>query len=209
MTNFDFLKSDPQFSVFTDAAISSECLLHIDTAASVLNCRRAMELAVNWMYSVDNDLDKPNNTTLISLMNTNDFKEIVDCNLYKRMDFIRKTGNVAAHGTKKISIEQASLCIENLFYFLDFISYCYSKKYTPNNFNPDLLELTTEEALAFVTEETVDLEKLIAENNALKDELTSRRAEHRRSYISKPIDLSSSFYIDKMLEDKDEEENDI
>ena len=51
MTNFDFLKSDPQFSTFSDVAISAEKILNIDAAASVLNCRRAMEFAVKWMYS--------------------------------------------------------------------------------------------------------------------------------------------------------------
>ena len=56
MTNFDFLKSDPQFATFSDVAISAEKILNIDAAASVLNCRRAMEFAVKWMYSVDKDL---------------------------------------------------------------------------------------------------------------------------------------------------------
>ena len=39
MTNFDFLKSDPQFATFADVAISAEKILNIDVAASVLNCR--------------------------------------------------------------------------------------------------------------------------------------------------------------------------
>ena len=57
MTNFDFLKSDPQFATFADVAISAEKILNIDVAASVLNCRRAMEFAVKWMYSVDKGFD--------------------------------------------------------------------------------------------------------------------------------------------------------
>lgn len=66
MTNFDFLKSDPQFDAFADAAISAEKILNIDTASSVLNCRRAMEFAVKWMYSVDKDLKMPYDNTLSS-----------------------------------------------------------------------------------------------------------------------------------------------
>ena len=49
MTNFDFLKNDPQFKTFADVAISAEKILNIDMGASVLNCRRAMEFAVKWM----------------------------------------------------------------------------------------------------------------------------------------------------------------
>ena len=47
MTNFDFLKDDPQFSGFADAAIAAERILPIDAATAVLDCRRAMEFAVN------------------------------------------------------------------------------------------------------------------------------------------------------------------
>ena len=121
------------------------------------------------------------------------------------MDFIRKAGNIAAHGGKKISMEQAKLCIENLYYFLDYVAYCYGKDYKEGQFDASLLELTTEEALSFVTEKTVDLESLMAENKALKDELTARRAEQQQTYVPKPLDLSEfktrKIYIDTMLQE--------
>lgn len=56
MTNFDFLKSDPQFAAFADVAILAERTFHLDPSTAALNCRRAMEFAVKWMYSVDKDL---------------------------------------------------------------------------------------------------------------------------------------------------------
>lgn len=205
MTNFDFLKSDPQFATFADVAISAEKILNIDIAASVLNCRRAMEFAVKWMYSVDKDLEMPYDTTLITLMSTEEFRDVVGNDIYRRMDFIRKAGNIAAHGGKKISMEQAKLCIENLYYFLDYVAYCYGKDYKEGQFDASLLELTTEEALSFVTEKTVDLESLMAENKALKDELTARRAEQQQTYVPKPLDLSEfktrKIYIDTMLQE--------
>ena len=46
MTNFDFLKNEPKFKDFADVAISAERIFQFDYAASVLNCRRAMEFAV-------------------------------------------------------------------------------------------------------------------------------------------------------------------
>lgn len=205
MTNFDFLKSDPQFATFSDVAISAEKILNIDAAASVLNCRRAMEFAVKWMYSVDKDLEMPYDTTLVALMSTEEFRDVVGNDIYRRMDFIRKAGNIAAHGGKKISMEQAKLCIENLYYFLDYVAYCYGKDYKEGQFDASLLELTTEEALSFVTEKTVDLESLMAENKALKDELTARRSEQQQTYVPKPLDLSEfktrKIYIDTMLQE--------
>ena len=205
MTNFDFLKSDSQFATFSDVAISAEKILNIDVAASVLNCRRAMEFAVKWMYSVDKDLEMPYDTTLITLMSSEEFRDVVGNDIYRRMDFIRKAGNIAAHGGKKISMEQAKLCIENLYYFLDYVAYCYGKDYNEGQFDASLLELTTKEALSFVTDKTVDIESLMAENKALKDELTARRAEQQQTYVPKPLDLSEfktrKIYIDTMLQE--------
>ena len=74
MTNFDIFTSDPQFSSFAPVAVSAERILHIDPSACVLNCRRAMEFAVKWMYSVDKALVMPYQDTLVSLMNTEDFR---------------------------------------------------------------------------------------------------------------------------------------
>ena len=53
VTNFDFLKQEPKFNSFSDVAIAAERILKIDNESSVINCRRAMEFAIKWMYSVD------------------------------------------------------------------------------------------------------------------------------------------------------------
>ena len=111
MTNFDFLKKEPKFKDFADVAISAEKILPLDCAASVLSCRRAMEFAVKWMYSVDSSLVMPWDERLVSLMNTDEFRDIVDADILKRMEFIRKTGNFAAHAGKQVKKEQAELCL--------------------------------------------------------------------------------------------------
>ena len=205
MTNFDFLKKDTQFAPFADVAITAEKILHIDIESCVLSCRRAMEFAVKWMYSVDSSLKKPYQDTLVSLMNSEDFRDIVGVDIWHRMDFIRKLGNNAAHAGKKITEEQAELCLENLYIFMDFVAYCYGKEYSGSTFDRSLLELTTEEALSFVTSEDVNLGKLMEENKALKEELTARRAEQQQTYVPKPLELSEyktrKIYIDSMLTD--------
>ena len=205
MTNFDFLKSTPDFDTFSDVAISAEKILHIDVDSCVLNCRRAMEFAVKWMYSVDRDLVMPYQDNLVSLMNDEKFRDIIGNDIWRRMEFIRKLGNNAAHGVKKVTKEQAELCLENLFVFLDCIAYFYAPEYTEQQFDKSLLELTVDEALSFVPENEIDIAKLIEENKALKDELTARRAEQQQTYVPKPLDLSEyktrKIYIDFMLQD--------
>ena len=114
MTNFDFLLSDPQFTTFGEVAVAAEKIYTIDPAACVLNCRRCVEFAVKWMYSVDGGLVMPYDDRLASLMDTEDFRAIVDRDLWQRLKYIRQTGNAAAHTGKKITQEQARLCLENL-----------------------------------------------------------------------------------------------
>ena len=206
MTNFDFLKKEPQFDSFADVAISAEKILHIDIEASVINCRRAMEFAIKWMYSVDGSLVMPYQDTLVSLMSTEEFRDIVDPDLWRRLDFIRRVGNNAAHNGKKITLDQAKLCLENLYIFLDFVAYCYAKDYTEGEFHAELLEEQKQPVLEEVSPiPEIDLKALIAENQALKEQLTARREEQQQTYVPKPLDLSEyktrKIYIDTMLMD--------
>ena len=204
MTNFDYLKKESKFDTFSDVAIAAEKILFIDPNSSVINCRRAMEFAIKWMYSVDASLSMPYQDNLLSLMSTEEFRDIIDDNLMKRMDFIRKMGNNAAHSGKKINEDQAVLCLENLHHFLDFVCYCYADSYEEHSFDRSLL--TKEETVALPNDiPDVDLSALIAENSALKAELTSRREAQATSYVAKPLDLSEfntrKIYIDAMLMD--------
>ena len=204
MTNFDFLLSDPQFTAFGDVAVSTEKIYQIDPAACVLNCRRAMEFAVKWMYSVDSALVMPFDDRLAGLMDADDFRAIVDRDLWQRLRYMRQTGNSAAHTGKKITQAQAKLCLENLWYFMDFIACCYGTTYTPGEFDPALLEQKADAPVPASAPE-VDLAALMAENEALKAELTARREAQQPSYTPKPLDLSEyqtrRLYIDAMLTD--------
>ena len=161
-----------------------------------------MEFAVKWMYSVDSDLVMPYQDTLISLMSDKSFRDIVGTDIWRRMDFIRRTANNAAHSSnKKISSEQAELCLENLFVFLDFVAYCYGDDYEEGQFDQALLDQEPVAITSVVPD--VDLEQLITENKALKKELTARREEQQQTYTPKPLDLSEyktrKIYIDSML----------
>ena len=222
ITNFDYLKTESKFSSFADVAISAEKIILIDPEASILNSRRAMEFAVKWMYSVDSELEMPYQDNLQSLMNTEDYRDIVGPDLWKRMDYIRKCGNNAAHGNRKLGRDEAMLCLENLFIYLDFVACCYSEEYEERTFDKTTIssriakakeskkaaeavkaELTKEQEK--VAKQELDLKKLIAENASLKEELSARRQEQQPEYVPKPLDLSEyktrKLYIDSMLMD--------
>jgi len=205
MTNFDFLKKEKKFSGFAGTAITAETLYRIDIPSCVFNIRRATEFAVKWMYSVDGSLVMPYQDTLVTLINTVEFKDIVGNDLYRRLNFIRMVGNNSAHSTKAITPEQAQLALENLFYFLDFVAYCYADEYEEQKYNPELLKQEQAAPAPKQPELDIDIQKLIAENKSLKEELTKKREEQAQTYVPKPLDISEyktrKVYIDTMLID--------
>lgn len=207
MSNFSPYLSIPSFAAFAPIAESAEKILSIDPAACVLNCRRAMEAAVKWMYAVDGSLVMPWDDKLVTLINTEEFRGIVDEQLIFRLDFIRRMGNNAAHGGKVITREQAVLCLQNLFVFFDFLAYCYGENYTEHTFNPALLaEQSAQPTPPAVDEDAArKLDALIKENAALKEKLTQRREEQHQTYVPKPLEISEyktrKLYIDAMLQD--------
>lgn len=138
------------------------------------------------------------------------------------MDYIRRSGNNAAHSNKKLGRDEAMLCLENLFIYLDYVACCYSKQYKERSFDKTIItsrikkakesketanaikaELAREQELSAKRE--LDLQKLIAENASLKEELSARRQEQQQTYVPKPLDLSEyktrKLYIDSMLMD--------
>lgn len=207
MSNFSPYLSIPSFAAFAPIAESAEKILPIDPAACVLNCRRAMEAAVKWMYAVDGSLVMPWDDKLVTLINTEEFRGIVDEQLIFRLDFIRRMGNNAAHGGKVITREQAVLCLQNLFVFFDFLAYCYGENYTEHTFNPALLaEQSAQPTPPAVDEDAArKLDALIKENAALKEQLTQRREQQHQTYVPKPLEISEyktrKLYIDAMLQD--------
>ena len=221
-TNFDYLKTEAKFSTFADVAISAERFVLMDSEVSILNCRRAMEFAIKWMYSVDSELDMPYQDNLQSLLNAEEYRRIIGPDLWKRMDYIRRCGNNVAHGSRKLGRDEAMLCLENLFIFLDYIACCYADEYTERTFDRSIItdrvkkakesrdaanavkqDLVKEQEKS--AQQELDLQKLMAENASLKEELSARRQEQQQTYVPKPLDLSEyktrKLYIDAMLQD--------
>ena len=69
---------------------------------------------------------------------------------------------------------------------MDFIACCYGTSYTPGEFDPALLEQRAETPASAPVPE-VDLAALMAENEALKAELTARREAQQPGYTPKPL----------------------
>jgi len=204
MTNFDFLTQDKRFEAFSGAAVAAENIFAIDTASCIMTCRRALELGVKWLYSVDSSLVRPYEDTLSALIYTDEFRNLVKEDLFNRIKYIQKVGNNATHSSRYITKGQALFALENLFYFMDFIAFHYGEKYQKHTFNRDLVGKQPAPAMPPVVAE-VSLDTLLASNKTVAPELTKQREAKESTYVAVPIDPTEAetrkAYIDVMLTD--------
>lgn len=211
-TNFDFLLNDSQFEPFAEAAVSAERVLPISPALCATACRTALEFAVKWVYSVDKSLKEPYDDKLVTLVSTEDFKDLLPSGMMPKLMYLRKVGNNATHNPKSVSRDQAVLALQNLHSFLDFVGYCYGKDYTETAFDKALFEAKPEPTSAQATPpappaaEEVDFQKLLDENFPKREKFTAKRiSQLKQGYTVKPMDMTEAetrrAYIDVMLQD--------
>ena len=53
MTNFSFLKEKNTYALFAPACVEAERIFAASPAMCAVGCRKALELAVKWVYAAD------------------------------------------------------------------------------------------------------------------------------------------------------------
>lgn len=207
--NFDFLKKEEKYKDFTYACIEAEKSLVVSYASTAILARRALELAVKWVFSYDHELDAPYQDNLASLIHDYRFKGIIDTKLFPMITYIQKLGNKAVHSATPISRDQAVLALRNLFEFISWIDYCYSDEYEEISFDESLLgdnekERKTRDELKDLYERLGSkdrkLEEIIKENETLRRENATKRVDNKKNRDFK-VDEISEFKTRKMYID--------
>ena len=133
--NFDFLKGKKEFESFASACLEAEKGIIVSPANCAILSRRALELAVKWVYSFDTCLTVPYQDNLSSLIHEPSFRDIVDEDLFPLIKYIIKLGNVAVHTNSGIKREEAILSLHTLHQFVSLLHYCYALDYTATEFD--------------------------------------------------------------------------
>lgn len=96
--NFTFLEEKREYALFASACIDAEKILESSPVMSAVASRKALELCVKWIYSIDSAL-KPieYRAGLQSLLHNNGFPSLMDYTLWKRLQYIVKNGNESVH----------------------------------------------------------------------------------------------------------------
>ena len=61
MSNFSYLSTRPEYSLFANSAIEAEKVFSTSPAMCAVGCRKALELAVKWVYAADKTITMPYN----------------------------------------------------------------------------------------------------------------------------------------------------
>ena len=67
MSNFSYLSTRPEYSLFANSAIEAEKVFSTSPAMCAVGCRKALELAVKWVYAADKTITMPYKDNLQSL----------------------------------------------------------------------------------------------------------------------------------------------
>lgn len=173
MSNFSFLQSKPEYTLFSPACVEAEKIYASAPAMCAVGCRKALELAVKWVYSADNTMKMPYKDNLQSLIHEPTFRSAVDYNTWGKLPFIIKLGNLAVHTERSVQKSDALASLRGLFEFIQWIEYCYGSDYEGRTFDESLIP--TEKV-------TVDIKKSRSRKACwMKKTPKSRRSANRSS----------------------------
>ena len=74
---------------------------------AAIGCRKALELAIRWVYSADNTMKMPYKNNLQALIHEPSFKFAVEKTTWNKLTYIVKLGNLAVHTEKSVSYGDA------------------------------------------------------------------------------------------------------
>lgn len=208
MSNFSFLHENKQYALFASAAIEAEKVYTSAPAMCAVGCRKALELAVKWVYSADNTMQMPYKDNLQSLIHEPTFRFAVDYNTWGKLPFIIKLGNLAVHTERSVQASDALASLQGLFEFIQWVDYCYGTDYEERKFDETLIP---KEKVVVDTKKIKEQESLLGEKDAeiealrkqvekMSEQITAAKEQHQQDRTFVAADLSEfktrKIYID-------------
>ncbi|NLM42854.1 MAG: DEAD/DEAH box helicase family protein [Clostridiales bacterium] len=196
--NFDFLKNKSEYELFANACIEAEIVLSTSAAMSAIGSRKALELAVKWVYSADNTMSMPYKDSIQALIHEPSFKIAIEPATWNKLPYIIKLGNLAVHTEKKIDRSDAILSLKFLFEFIQWLDYCYGSEYEERVFKEELIptekvalneeKIRVMESLIFQKDDEIKALRLAIERMSSK--YTEAKAKHKGKRKFAAVDIS-------------------
>ena len=186
-------------SVFQNKIADLRCKMNMKSPVlCAIGCRKALELAVKWVYAADKSLTPPYKDNLSSLIYEDCFHQVVDEATWKKLNYVIKLGNLAVHTNKTIDVGEAYQALTTLFEFVQWLDYSYGREYRRRTFDaaqiPDLPVVVDVEKVkkqeALLVQKQAEIERCQAEIAAQAEELSTLKTENRKKRVFVPTDIS-------------------
>lgn len=196
--NFEFLQGQKEYALFANACIEAERVLAASPAMAAVGMRKALELAVKWVYSADNTITMPYKDNLQSLIHEPSFRFAMGDQTWNKLPYIIKLGNLAVHTDKSIDRSDAILSLSSLFEFIQWLDYCYGANYEERCFDEDNIptekvvvdEAKIKEKDSLIEQKDSEIEALRARIAAMSDRLTAAKKHNKEERKFTPGDIS-------------------
>ena len=208
MSNFSFLSSNPDYALFAPACIDAETIYASSPALCAVGCRKALELAVKWVYAADKTMKMPYKDNLQSLIHEPSFRFAVDSTTWGKLPFIIKLGNLAVHTERSVQKADALVSLKGLFEFVEWIDYCYGADYQERTFDESAIptekievdDRKIREQQSLLNEKDAEIEALRQQIEQMAAQYTAGKEKHTQERHFRPEDLSGQqtrkIYID-------------
>ena len=208
MPNFSFLEQKPEYALFSPACMEAEKIYASAPAMCIVGCRKALELAVKWVYAADKSMKMPYKDNLTALIHEPSFRFAVDYNTWGKLPFLVKLGNLAVHTERSVRKSDALAALRGLFEFVQWIDYCYGADYTERTFDESLIPTQKvlvdtgkiREQQSLLEEKDAEIEALRRQIEEMSARYTAGKEEHQKARSFQPADLSEfqtrKIYID-------------
>ena len=200
MSNFSYLSTRPEYSLFANSAIEAEKVFSTSPAMCAVGCRKALELAVKWVYAADKTITMPYKDNLQSLLHEPSFRFAVDRNVWSVLPSIVKAGNLAVHTGHSVSAADAVFSLRGLFDFIQWVDYCYGTDYVERSFEETAIpgekvaldEKKIREQESLLTQKDAELEALRKQVESLSAAYTASKQQNQQSRSFTAADLTEA-----------------
>lgn len=198
MSNFTYLAQQNAYALFAPACLEAENIYATSPALCAVGCRKALELAVKWVYAADTSMQMPYRDNLQSLLHEPSFRFAVDYQTWGKLPYIVKLGNLAVHTQRSVSKSDALASLQALFEFIQWLDYCYGADYEERTFDPsqipaekqavDEARLRQQESL--LDEKEAEIQALRQQVAQLSAQYTAQKEQHKQQRTFTPDDLT-------------------
>jgi type I restriction enzyme R subunit len=175
-SNFHFLAAE--WPEVLEPASKAEGLAYSDPRAACFYARRALEMAMAWLYKHDAALRLPYQDSLNALLHEPTFRNTAGEEIFSKAKIIKDLGNHAVHSKRLIFEQDSYIAVREFFHIAYWVAHTYGRGERPSpevRFDASLIPKVS----ALPQQTLEEIQRLDAKNRELDEKLTFLAADKK------------------------------